>query len=63
MTYNAKSTTTTTTTFNLVVLAFAIMLVGGLVAIPIIEDASADNGNHKGQHKNGNNGHHRGSDV
>jgi hypothetical protein len=46
MTYNAKSTNTT---FNLVVLAFAIMLVGGLIAIPIIEESFADNGKHKGQ--------------
>jgi hypothetical protein len=38
MTYNAKSTTTT---FNLVVLAFALMLVGGLMAMPIIEEAQA----------------------
>ena len=43
--------------------ALGVVLVTGLIAIPVIEEAFADNGNHFGQHKNGNNGHHRSSDV
>ena len=57
MTYNAKSNNTA---FNVEVFAFAIMLVDGLIAIPITEESFADNVNHKGQHKNGNNGKHNG---
>ena len=40
-------------------------LVAGLVVIPEIEQqaALADNGNHFGKIRNGNNGHHRGSDI
>jgi hypothetical protein len=40
MAYDAKSITTT---FNVVELTFAIMLVGGPIAIPIIEEAQAAN--------------------
>jgi hypothetical protein len=49
MTYDAKSTNTA---FNLVVLAFAIMLVGGLIAIPIIEEAQAADDRNKGKQGN-----------
>jgi hypothetical protein len=64
MIYNAKSTTTTT--FNLVVLAFAIMLVGGLIAIPIIEEAQAADDRNKGKQgdaKSDGKRQGRGSDV
>jgi len=36
-------------------------LVGGLIMIPVVEEeVFADNGNHYGQIKNGNNGKHNG---
>jgi hypothetical protein len=46
-------------------IALGVVLVGGLIAIPSMEQASADNGKHTGQNKNGNNGNHygRGGDI
>ena len=40
--------------------ALGVVLVAGLVAIPSMEQASADNGNHFGQIRNGNHGNHNG---
>ncbi len=44
-------------------LAFGVFLVAGLVVVPAIEEANADNGNHFGRIKNGNNGNHNGHGI
>ena len=41
-------------------IALGATLVAGLVVIRSMEQASADNGNHFGQIRNGNNGNHNG---
>jgi hypothetical protein len=41
--------------------ALGVMLVAGLIAIPAMEQAFADNGNHFGKIRNGNNGQHNGN--
>jgi hypothetical protein len=41
--------------------AVGVTLVAGLIAIPSMEQAFADNGNHFGKIRNGNNGQHNGN--
>jgi hypothetical protein len=42
---------------------FGATLVAGLLVIPSMEQAFADNGNHFGQIRNGNSGHHNGHGI
>jgi hypothetical protein len=44
-------------------IALGVTLVAGLVAMPLIEQAFANNGNHFGQVRNGNSGHHNGHGI
>jgi hypothetical protein len=44
-------------------IALGVVLVAGLIAIPSMEQAFADNGNHFGQTRNGNNGKHLGQGI